>query len=50
MEPYAGVARKNETIVGEPLTGQALADYVKKLNASYEQLIKEAGLYKSERK
>ena len=50
MEPYVSVARKNETIVGEPLTGQALADFTKKLNANYERLIKEAGLYKSERK
>ena len=50
MEPYVSVARKNETIVGEPLTGQALAEAMKKLNANYEQLIKEAGLYKSERK
>jgi hypothetical protein len=50
MEPYVSVARKNETIVGDLLTGQALADYVKKLNANYEQLIKEAGLYKSEKK
>ncbi len=50
MEPYVSVARKNETIIGEPLTGQALADAMKKLNANYEQLIKEAGLYKSERR
>lgn len=49
-EPFVSVARKNETIVGEPVIGQALADYVKKLNANYEQLIKDAGLYKSERK
>jgi tripartite-type tricarboxylate transporter receptor subunit TctC len=50
MEPYVSVARKNETIVGDALSGQPLADFMKKLNASYEQLIKEAGLYKSERK
>jgi hypothetical protein len=44
------LARKSEVIVGESLTGPALADHLKKLNASYEQLIKEAGLYKSEKK
>jgi len=49
-EPFVGVAKKSETIVPEPLTGAALADYLKKLNASYEVLIKEAGLYKSEKK
>jgi tripartite-type tricarboxylate transporter receptor subunit TctC len=50
MEPFVSVARKSETIVPEPLTGPALAEYLKKLNASYEALIKEAGLYKSEKK
>lgn len=49
-EPFVSVAKKTETIIPEPLTGPALADYLKKLNASYEQLIKEAGLYKSEKK
>jgi tripartite-type tricarboxylate transporter receptor subunit TctC len=50
LEPFVGVARKNETIVGEAVVGQALADYMKKLNGHYEQLIKDAGLYKGERK
>ena len=49
-EPFVSVAKKSETIVPEPLTGSALGDYLKKLNASYEVLIKEAGLYKSEKK
>jgi tripartite-type tricarboxylate transporter receptor subunit TctC len=51
MEPFVGVAKKSETIIPEPLlTGTALGDYLRKLNASYEALIKEAGLYKSEKK
>jgi tripartite-type tricarboxylate transporter receptor subunit TctC len=50
MEPFVGVAKKSETIVPEPLTGDALADYLRKLNASYEQMIREAGLYKFEKK
>jgi tripartite-type tricarboxylate transporter receptor subunit TctC len=50
MEPFVSVARKSETIVPEPLTGATLGNYLKKLNANYEQLIKEAGLYKSEKK
>ena len=50
MEPFVGVARKTETIIPAPLTGAALGDYLKKLSASYEVLIKEAGLYKSEKK
>jgi len=49
-EPFVGVARKSETIIPEPLTGAALGDYLRKLAASYEVLIKEAGLYKSEKK
>jgi tripartite-type tricarboxylate transporter receptor subunit TctC len=50
MEPFVSVAKKSETIVPEPITGAALGDFLKKLSASYEQLIKEAGLYKSEKK
>jgi tripartite-type tricarboxylate transporter receptor subunit TctC len=50
MEPFVGVAKKSETIIPEPLTGAALGDYLRKLSASYETLIKEAGLYKSEKK
>ena len=46
MEPFVSVAKKNELIVDEPITGQTLADYIRKLSASYEALIKEAGLYK----
>ncbi len=34
----------------QPLTGRPLADYLKKTSATYEDLIKEAGLYKSGKK
>lgn len=34
----------------QPLTGKAFVDYLKKTSATYEELIKEAGLYKSEKK
>ena len=50
MEPFVGVARKSETIIGDSLTGPALTDFLRKLNVSYEAMIKEAGLYKSEKK
>ncbi len=50
MEPFVSVARKSEAAVGEPLTGQVLTDYLRKVSANYEELIKEAGLYKSEKK
>lgn len=49
-ETFVSVARKSEVTVGEPLMGQALADWLKKVGANYEELIKEAGLYKSEKK
>jgi tripartite-type tricarboxylate transporter receptor subunit TctC len=50
MEPFVGVAKKSETIIGDSLTGSALTDFLRKLNVSYEQMIKDAGLYKSEKK
>ena len=50
QEPFVSVAKKTEVTVGEPLTGQALTEYLRRVSANYEQLIKEAGLYKSERK
>jgi len=50
MEPFVSVAKKSETIVGDSLTGPALTDFLRKLNVSYEQMIKDAGLYKSEKK
>jgi tripartite-type tricarboxylate transporter receptor subunit TctC len=50
VEPFLGVARKNELITDEPITGPALADSLRKISANYEQLIRDAGLYKSEKK
>ena len=44
------VARKSEVAIGAPLTGPALADWLRKVGANYEELIKAAGLYKAERK
>ena len=49
-EPFVSVARKNELIAGDRLSGQALADHLRKVSANYEGLIKEAGVYKSEKK
>lgn len=50
MEPFVSVARKSELIHGDRLTGQALTEYLRKVGANYEALIKEAGLYKSDKK
>lgn len=50
MEPFVSVAKKSETIIGDSLTGPALTEFLRKLNVSYEQMIKDAGLYKSEKK
>jgi tripartite-type tricarboxylate transporter receptor subunit TctC len=49
-ETFVNVAKKSEVTVGAPLTGPALADWLRKVGTNYEALIKEAGLYKSERK
>jgi tripartite-type tricarboxylate transporter receptor subunit TctC len=48
-ETFVNVARKSEVTVGEALTGPTLADWLGKVAANYEGLIKEAGLYKSGR-
>jgi tripartite-type tricarboxylate transporter receptor subunit TctC len=40
----------NELLVREPLTGDVLTDYLQKSSHSYEALIKEAGVYKIDRK
>jgi tripartite-type tricarboxylate transporter receptor subunit TctC len=34
----------------QPLTGKPLVDYLKRTSATYEELIRESGLYKSEKK
>ena len=44
------VARKSEVTIGDPLTGAALGESLKKVSGHYEEMIKEAGLYKSEKK
>jgi len=49
-EPFVSVARKTELIIGERLTGQELAAYLRKVGGNYETLIKEAGLHKSQKK
>ena len=41
---------ENELLVREPLTGDALTNYLQKTSRSYEALIKEAGAYKIDRK
>ena len=47
---FQAVAEKNELILREPLTGKSLNDFLKKCYDEYEQFIKEAGIYKMERK
>ena len=47
---FKTVAEKNELLSTGPLTGKSLNDYLKKSYLSYEQSIKEAGIYKMERK
>jgi tripartite-type tricarboxylate transporter receptor subunit TctC len=49
-EPFVSVARRTELIFGDRLTGRELAENLRKVSANYEVLIKEAGLYKSEKK
>jgi tripartite-type tricarboxylate transporter receptor subunit TctC len=47
---FRDVAKKNELIIREPLTGDALRDFLKKCYDDYEKLIKEASIYKMEKK
>ena len=49
-EPFVSVARRTELILGDLLVGQPLVEYLRKLSGGYEELTKEAGAYKSERK
>lgn len=46
---FKKVAQDQELLV-RPMTGKPLFDYLKKTSATYEELIKEVGLYKSEKK
>lgn len=41
---------EDQELVPSPMTGKPLYDYLKKTSATYEELIKEAGLHKSEKK
>jgi tripartite-type tricarboxylate transporter receptor subunit TctC len=47
---FQAVAEKNELILREPLIGNALIETLKKDYVLFEQLIKEAGIYKMEKK
>jgi tripartite-type tricarboxylate transporter receptor subunit TctC len=49
-EAFQKVAKEQELILTEPLTGKALLDYQKKWYGLYEQFIKEAGIHKSQKK
>ena len=49
-EAFRRVAKEQELLLAEPLTGKALLDYLKKWHLLFEQFIKEAGIYKIERK
>lgn len=48
-EIFKKVAQEQEH-APQPMTGKAFTDYLKKTSDTYEELIKEAGLYKSEKK
>jgi tripartite-type tricarboxylate transporter receptor subunit TctC len=47
---FRAVAEKNELLLREPLTGKALSDFLKKWYDGYEQFIKDAGIYKTQKK
>jgi len=49
-EAFKKVAEEQEMLYADPLTGEALLNYLKKWYGLYEVFIKEAGIYKSERK
>lgn len=44
------VAKNQELLLASPLTGKKLNDYLTKCYYSYEQFIKEAGIYKGTQK
>jgi len=46
---FRKVAEDQELAV-EPMTGKAFIDYLKKTSATYEELIKEVGMYKTQKK
>jgi tripartite-type tricarboxylate transporter receptor subunit TctC len=41
---------EDQELAAEPMTGKPFVDYLKKTSATYEELIKEMGMYKSEKK
>jgi len=49
QEAFRKVAKDDE-LIGQPLTGKAMVDYLKENYRIYEEAIKEAGLYKIEKK
>lgn len=48
-ESFKKVAEDQEAVIS-PMTGKAFTDYLKKTSATYEELTKEAGLHKSQKK
>ena len=50
QERFKRVAKDQELLLTEPLTRKPLVDYLRKRNLLYEQYIKEAGIYKIEKK
>jgi tripartite-type tricarboxylate transporter receptor subunit TctC len=48
-ESFKKMAQDQE-LAAQPLTGKPFTDYLRKTSATYEELIKESGLYKSEKK
>jgi tripartite-type tricarboxylate transporter receptor subunit TctC len=49
-ETFKTVSKNQGLTIVDPLTGKDLHEYLRKWNALYEQYIKEAGIYKIERK
>lgn len=50
QEIFRKVAKDQELLLTDPLAGKPLFEYLRKCYILYEQLIKEAGIYKMERK
>jgi tripartite-type tricarboxylate transporter receptor subunit TctC len=48
-ESFRKLAADQEALI-KPMSGKAFADYLKKTSATYEELTKEAGLHKSQKK
>ncbi len=50
QDAFQRVAKEQELISTDPLTGKALLDYLKKWYGLYEQFIKDAGIHKAQKK